>query len=104
MLAQAAEQRFDTANGIPINKRLELLSDNGGTLAAHETHTVGRSLGLKFSNITACSPQSNVHDRERLQHSQRDYISRMDLCGALAVLAQLAQEFGHFNEIIHIQV
>jgi putative transposase len=57
MLIEAVEARFGNVDACPTT--LQLLSDNGGTYRAHETHAIVRQLGLTPVHTPVCSPQSN---------------------------------------------
>ena len=60
MLIEAVEKRFGTVEAIPVDHRLEFLSDNGGAYIADDTRSVARQLGLKPVNTPVCSPQSKA--------------------------------------------
>ena len=98
MLIEAVEKRFGAVEAIPPTHVLEFLSDNGSAYIAHATRNVARTLGLKPVNTPVCSPQSNGMAESFVNTFKRDYVSRMDLSDAKAVLAQLPAAFEHFNE------
>ena len=99
MLIEAVEKRFGSVEAVPVDHRLEFLSDNGSAYIAADTRAVARSLGLKPINTPVCSPQSNGMAESFVNTFKRDYMSRMDLRDAPTVLAQLPGAFEHFNEI-----
>lgn len=99
MLIEAVEKRFGAVEAIPAGHLLEFLSDNGSAYIAHETRRIARSLGLSPVNTPVCSPQSNGMAESFVNTFKRDYVSRMDLSDARAVLAQLPAAFEHFNEV-----
>ena len=99
MLIEAVEKRFGAVEAIPAEHTLEFLSDNGGAYIADDTRRIARSLGLKPINTPVCSPQSNGLAESFVNTFRRDYVSRMDLCDAPTVLAQLPAAFEHFNEV-----
>ena len=102
-LVEAVEQRFGTSDGIPMDHQLEFLSDNGGAYIAHETRIVARSLGLKPINTPVCSPQNNGMAESLVSTFKRDYMSRMDLCDAPTVLAQLTGRSSTSTKFIRIR-
>lgn len=51
------------------------------------------------TNTPACNPQSNGMAENFVNMLKRDYVSRMGLRDAQAVLAQLPAAFEHFNEV-----
>lgn len=71
----------------------------GSAYIAHETRRIARSLGLTPANTPVCSPQSNGMAESFVNTFKRDYVSRMDLCDARTVPAQLPAAFEHFNEV-----
>lgn len=99
MLIEAVERRFGTIDDAPKELSLEFLSDNGGAYIAADTRTLARSLGRKPINTPVCSPQSNGIAESFVNTFKRDYVPRMDLRDARAVLAQLPAAFEHFNEV-----
>jgi putative transposase len=99
MLIEAVEKRFGDVEAIPVDHRLEFLSDNGGAYIADDTRSVARQLGLKPVNTPVCSPQSNGMAESFVNTFRRDYVSRMDLSDATTVMAQLPAAFEHFNEV-----
>ena len=99
MLVEAVERRFGAVDAIPQTCELEFLTDNGSAYIARETRGIAISLGLKPINTPVCSPQSNGMAESFVNTFKRDYMSRMDLCDAPTVLAQLPGAFEHFNEI-----
>lgn len=99
MLIEAVERRFGTVDDVPKELSLEFLSDNGGAYIAADTRTLARSLGLKPINTPVCSPQSNGIAESFVNTFKRDYVPRMDLRDARAVLVQLPAAFEHFNEV-----
>lgn len=99
MLIEAVEKRFGTVEAIPVDHRLEFLSDNGGAYIADDTRSVARQLGLKPVNTPVCSPQSNGMAESFVNTFKRDYVSRMDLSDATTVMAQLPAAFEHFNDV-----
>jgi transposase InsO family protein len=99
MLIEAVEKRFGAVEGIPVDHKLEFLSDNGGAYIAEETRSLARQLGLRPINTPVCSPQSNGMAESFVNTFKRDYVSRMDRRDARAVLAQLPAAFEHFNEV-----
>lgn len=99
MLIEAVEKRFGAVEGIPVDHKLEFLSDNGGAYIAEETRSLARQLGLRPINTPVCSPQSNGMAESFVNTFKRDYVSRMDRRDARTVLAQLPAAFEHFNEI-----
>lgn len=99
MLIEAVERRFGAVEAVPADQALEFLSDNGGAYIAAETRALARSLGLKPINTPVCSPQSNGMAESFVNTFKRDYVARMDLRDARAVLAQLPAAFEHFNEM-----
>lgn len=84
---------------VPKGLYLEFLSDNGGAYIAADTRAVARSLGLKPINTPVCSPQSNGIAESFVNTVKRDYVPRMDVRNARAVLAQLPSAFEHLNEM-----
>jgi len=99
MLIEAVEKRFGGVEGVPAPHALEFLSDNGGAYIAAETRQIARQLGLKPINTPVCSPQSNGMAESFVNTFRRDYVSRMDLSDARAVMTQMAAAFEHFNEL-----
>ena len=99
MLIEAVEKRFGAVEAMPTGHLLQFLSDNGSAYIAHETRRIARSLGLTPVNTPVCSPQSNGMAESFVNTFKRDYVSRMDLSDARAVLAQLPAAFEHFNEV-----
>ena len=99
MLIEAVEKRFGAVEAVPTGYQLQFLSDNGSAYIAHETRRIARSLGLTPVNTPVCSPQSNGMAESFVNTFKRDYVSRMDLCNARTVLAQLPAAFEHFNEV-----
>ena len=99
MLIEAVEKRFGDVEGIPVDHKLEFLSDNGGAYIADETRSLARQLGLRPINTPVCSPQSNGMAESFVNTFKRDYVSRMDRRDAHTVLAQLSSAFEHFNEM-----
>lgn len=99
MLIEAVEKRFGSVEAVPVDHRLEFLSDNGSAYIAADTRAVARSLGLKPINTPVCSPQSNGMAESFVNTFKRDYVARMDLSDAATVLAQLPAAFEHFNEV-----
>jgi len=99
MLIQAVEQCFGAVEAIPAHHRLEFLSDNGGAYVAAQTRQMARQLGLRPINTPVCSPQSNGMAESFVNTFRRDYLSRMDLSDARAVMRQLPAAFEHFNEV-----
>jgi len=99
MLIEAVEKRFGNVEAIPGTHVLEFLSDNGGAYIAAETRQSARQLGLKPVNTPVCSPQSNGMAESFVNTFKRDYVSRMDLSDAKAVMAQMEAAFEHFNEL-----
>ena len=98
-LIEAVEKRFGSVEAVPVDHRLEFLSDNGSAYIAADTRAVARSLGLKPINTPVCSPQSNGMAESFVNTFKRDYVARMDLSDAATVLAQLPDAFEHFNEV-----
>lgn len=74
MLVEAVERRFGTAEAVPLERELELLTDNDSAYIAHETRGIARSLGLKPINTPVCSPQSNGMAESFVNTFKRDYI------------------------------
>ena len=99
MLIEAVERRFGTVEAIPCDHKLEFLSDNGGAYIAVDTRSVAKQLGLRPINTPVCSPQSNGMAESFVNTFKRDYVSRMNLTDARAVMAQLPAAFEHFNEV-----
>ena len=99
MLIEAVERRFGTVEAIPANYRLEFLGDNGSAYISSQTRSIARQLGLKPINTPVCSPQSNGMAESFVNTFRRDYLSRMDLSDARAVMRQLPAAFEHFNEV-----
>ena len=99
MLIEAVEKRFGAVEAIPADHRLEFLTDNGGAYIAADTRALARSLGLTPVNTPVCSPQSNGMAESFVNTFKRDYVARMDLRDAAAVMAQLPAAFEHFNEV-----
>ena len=99
VLIEAVERRFGSVDDVPKGLYLEFLSDNGGAYIAADTRAVARSLGLKPINTPVCSPQSNGIAESFVNTVKRDYVPRMDVRNARAVLAQLPSAFEHFNEM-----
>lgn len=99
MLIEAVEKRFGSVDAVPLDQRLEFLTDNGGAYIAADTRAVARSLGLMPVNTPVCSPQSNGMAESFVNTFKRDYVARMDLRDAATVLAQLPAAFEHFNEV-----
>jgi putative transposase len=99
MLIEAVEKRFRAVEAMPTGHLPQFLSDNGSAYIAHETRRIARSLGLTPVNTLVCSPQSNGMAESFVNTFKRDYVSRMDLSDARAVLAQLPAAFEHFNEV-----
>jgi putative transposase len=98
MLIEAVEKRFGAVELVPSSHVLEFLSDNGSAYVAAQTRQMARSLGLKPINTPVCSPQSNGMAESFVNTFRRDYLSRMDLSDACAVMRQLPAAFEHFNE------
>ena len=99
MLIEAVEARFGSTEGVPQDHTLEFLSDNGGAYIATDTKAIARSLGLKPITTPVCSPQSNGIAESFVNTFRRDYVAHMDRSSAVAVLAQLAAAFEHFNRV-----
>ena len=99
MLIEAVEKRFGAVEAIPATHTLEFLSDNGSAYIANSTRSLARALGLKPINTPVCSPQSNGMAESFVNTFKRDYVGRMDLSDAVAVLAQLPAAFEHYNEV-----
>ena len=99
MPIEAVEKRFGAVEAVPTGYQLQFLSDNGSAYIAHETRRIASSLGLTPVNTPVCSPQSNGMAESFVNTFKRDYVSRMDLCNARTVLAQLPAAFEHFNEV-----
>ena len=93
MLIEAVEKRFGAVEAIPATHTLEFLSDNGSAYIAHSTRNLARALGLTPINTPVCSPQSNGMAESFVNTFKRDYVGRMDLSNAIAVLAQLPAAF-----------
>jgi len=94
MLIEAVEKRFGAVKSVPAEHTLEFLSDNGSAYVAAQT----RQLGLRPINTPVCSPQSNGMAESNARTFRPDYLSRMDLSDARAVMRQLPAAFEHFNE------
>lgn len=99
MLIEAVERRFGAVDAVPEGRVLEFLSDNGGAYIADDTRKIARQLGLTPINTPVCSPQSNGMAESFVNTFRRDYLCRMDLSDAGAVLAQLPAAFEHYNEV-----
>jgi transposase InsO family protein len=99
MLIEAVERRFSAVEGLPLDRPIQLLTDNGGAYIADDTRRVAKDLGLVPINTPVCSPQSNGMAESFVNTFRRDYVSRMDLSNAATVMAQLPAAFEHFNEI-----
>jgi len=99
MLIEAVEKRFGAVEAIPSHHWLEFLSDNGSAYISSQTRSIARQLGLKPINTPVCSPQSNGMAESFVNTFRRDYLSRMDLSDARAVMRQLPAAFEHFNEV-----
>ena len=99
MLIEAVEKRFGAVEALPEGRTLEFLTDNGGAYIAHDTRQVARDLGLKPVNTPVCSPQSNGMAESFVNTFKRDYVSRMDLADAAALMEQLPAAFEHFNTV-----
>jgi putative transposase len=97
MLIEAVEQRFGAVEAIPAHRQLEFLTDNGSAYISSQTRSIARQLGLKPINTPVCSPQSNGMAESFVNTFRRDYLSRMDLSDACAVMRQLPAAFEHFN-------
>jgi transposase InsO family protein len=99
MLIEAVERRFGSVDALPGGRVLEFLSDNGGAYIADATRATARALGLTPINTPVCSPQSNGMAESFVNTFKRDYVARMDLTDARAVLAQLNAAFEHYNDV-----
>jgi len=99
MLIEAVEKRFGAVESVPAEHALEFLSDNGSAYVSGQTRAIARQLGLKPINTPVCSPQSNGMAESFVNTFRRDYLSRMDLSDARAVMRQLPAAFEHFNEV-----
>ncbi|MDB5742963.1 MAG: family transposase [Polaromonas sp.] len=87
------EKRFGAVESVPSSHVLEFLSDNGSAYVAAQTRQMAKSLGLKPINTPVCSPQSNGMAESFVNTFRRDYLSRMDLSDACAVMRQLPAAF-----------
>jgi putative transposase len=58
VLIEAVEKRFGSVETVPVDHRLEILSENGRAFITADTQAVARSQGLKPINKPVCSPQS----------------------------------------------
>lgn len=84
MLIEAVEKRFGRVDAVPLDHRLEFLTDNGGAYIAADTRAVARSLGLMPVNTPVCSPQSNGTAESLVNTFNTDYVARMDLPEVMA--------------------
>ncbi len=99
MLIEAVEKRFGAVEAIPEGYGLEFLSDNGGAYIAEDTRRIAKQLGMQPINTPVCSPQSNGMAESFVNAFRRDYLGRMDLSDAGAVMAQLPAAFEHYNDV-----
>ena len=99
MLIKAVEKCCGTVKSVPGGHTPEFLSDNGGADIATQTRQMTRALGLKPINTPVCSLQGDGMAESCVNTFRRDYLSRMDLSDAPAVMRQLPAAFEHFNEM-----
>ena len=63
MLIEAVEKRFGSVEAVPVDHRLEFLSDNGSAYIAADTRAVARSLGLKPINTRCAARRATAWPR-----------------------------------------
>lgn len=96
LMIESVESRF---GGHMPSRPVEWLTDNGSPYVARQTQRFARDIGLVPLTTPISSPQSNGMAESFVKTFKRDYVTRMDLSNASAVIAQLPAAFEHYNEV-----